>query len=131
MPLSLKAYAKLLLFDFYLARGGFQRLYRGVQVTRVASNPFPGESLENVCSAIDHACIWYWKRVLCLQRSAATTSLLREIGIAAELVIGVQQTPFKAHAWVEVDGRPVNDKPYIPQIYLAVDRLAASTDVLP
>src|SRR6267142_2468310 len=28
------------------------------------------------------------------------------------MVIGAQQMPFKAHAWVEVDGRVVNDKPY-------------------
>ena len=36
--------------------------------------------------------------------------------------IGAQQMPFKSHAWVEVDGRVVNDKPYTPEIYAVLDR---------
>jgi len=131
MPLVLRAYARLLLFDFYVARGGFQRLYRRIQTTHVASISAVEGVIEEVCSAVDHASIWYWKRVLCLQRSAAATSLLREHGVAADLVIGMQPMPFKAHAWVEVEGRPVNDKGYIPEIFTVVDRLTANTDVLP
>jgi hypothetical protein len=38
------------------------------------------------------------------------------------MVIGAQQLPFKAHAWVEVDGRVVNDKPYVPEMYTVLDR---------
>jgi hypothetical protein len=38
------------------------------------------------------------------------------------MVIGAQQTPFIAHAWVEVDGRVVNDKAYMPEIYAVLDR---------
>ena len=38
------------------------------------------------------------------------------------LIIGAQQMPFKAHAWVEVDGRVVNDKPYTSEIYAVLDR---------
>jgi uncharacterized membrane protein YcgQ (UPF0703/DUF1980 family) len=68
------------------------------------------------------ACIWYWKEALCLQRSAATACLLKQAGIAAQMVIGAQQLPFKAHAWVEVDGRVVNDKSYTPEIYVVLDR---------
>ena len=60
--------------------------------------------------------------VLCLQRSAATACLLKGRGIHAEKVIGAQQMPFKAHAWVEVDGRVVNDKPYTPEMYAVLDR---------
>jgi hypothetical protein len=37
-------------------------------------------------------------------------------------VIGAQQMPFKAHAWVEVGSRVVNDKPYTPEIYQVLDR---------
>jgi len=32
------------------------------------------------------------------------------------------QMPFKAHAWVEVDGLVVNDKPYTPELYGVLDR---------
>jgi hypothetical protein len=71
---------------------------------------------------VDLACIWYWKEALCLQRSAATACLLKEYGLPAQMVIGAQQLPFRAHAWVEVDGRIVNDKPYMSEIYAVLDR---------
>jgi hypothetical protein len=51
----------------------------------------------------------YWKRVLCLQSSAATTRLLRITGNSAELVIGYRLEPFFGHAWVECGGSVVND----------------------
>jgi len=38
------------------------------------------------------------------------------------MIIGAQQMPFRAHAWVEVGGRVVNDKPYIREVYAALDR---------
>jgi hypothetical protein len=59
---------------------------------------------------------------LCLQRSAAAACLLKRYGIPAQMVIGAKQMPFKAHAWVEVGGRVVNDKPYMPEIYAELDR---------
>ncbi len=79
-------------------------------------------TVDRIVSAINTASIWYWKEVLCLQRSAATTCMLRRHGVAAQMVIGVQQVPFKAHAWVEVGGSVVNDKPYVPEIYAVLDR---------
>jgi len=60
--------------------------------------------------------------VLCLQRSATAACLLKKCGLAARLVIGAQQLPFKAHAWVEVEGRVVNDKPYMEEMYSVLDR---------
>jgi hypothetical protein len=78
--------------------------------------------VEQICSAVDMACIWYWKKVLCLQRSAATACLLKRYGVPAQMTIGAQQIPFKAHAWVEVDGRVVNDKPYIREMYAVLDK---------
>jgi len=38
------------------------------------------------------------------------------------MVIGAQSLPFEAHAWVEVDGRVINDRPYVGQIYAELDR---------
>jgi hypothetical protein len=68
------------------------------------------------------ACIWYPKEVLCLQRSAATACFLRKSGIPARMIIGARRMPFKAHAWVEVNGNVVNDKPYTPEMYAVLDR---------
>jgi hypothetical protein len=38
------------------------------------------------------------------------------------MVIGVQGAPFRAHAWVELEGRVVNDKPYMRDIYSVLDQ---------
>lgn len=117
-----EAFAKLLMFDIYLMRGNFPALYQKVRNQPVRKCDAPRGRVEQICSAVDLACIWYWKQVLCLQRSASTTCLLRKYGVPAQMVIGVQQLPFKAHAWVEVDGRVVNDKSYMAEKYALLDR---------
>jgi len=118
----LKAYSKLIYFDLYLARGNFSALYEKVRNYPVRKQLAHLAAVEELCSAVDVACIWYWKEALCLQRSAVTACLLREYGFSAQLVIGAQQMPFKAHAWVEVEGRVVNDKPYLHDMYAVLDR---------
>ena len=119
--LFLEAYWKLLFFDFYVGRDDFQGLYSRVRGSRVAQKICSHDAARRICRAVDLACIWYWKEALCLQRSAATACLLKRYGVAAELVIGAQQKPFKAHAWVEVDGKVVNDKSYTPEMYQVLD----------
>jgi hypothetical protein len=111
----------LVFFDVLLNFGHFRALCAKVHASSVRRDS-PGKTSEQICRAIDVACIWYWKRVLCLQRSAVAVCLLRTYGLPAEMVIGVQQTPFKAHAWVEVDGMVVNDKPYTAEMYAVLDR---------
>jgi hypothetical protein len=120
--LVLKAYWKLIHFDLYLARGNFAALYNKVRKYPVGKQAAASDVIERICSAVDMACIWYWKEALCLQRSAATACLLKKYGVPAQMVIGAQQMPFKAHAWVEVGGRVVNDKPYTPEMYAVLDR---------
>lgn len=119
--LTLQAYSKLIYFDFHLARGNFAALYQKVRRSPVGSLVELPDVTERICAAVDMACIWYWKEVLCLQRSAATACLLKRYGVPAQMMIGAQQTPFKAHAWVEVNGRVVNDKPYMREKYAVLD----------
>ena len=120
--LGIKAYLLLIYFDLYLARGNFEALYERVRRFPVRKITLPEDAVRRICSAMDMACIWYWQEALCLQRSAATTCLLRRYGVPAQLVIGAQQLPFKAHAWVEVDRQVVNDKPYMHEMYAVLDR---------
>ena len=120
--LVLKVYLTLIHFDLYLARGNFAVLYDKVRNYPVGQTAPAPDAVARVCSAVDMACIWYWKEALCLQRSAVTACLLKRYGIPAQMVIGAQQMPFKAHAWVEVDGRVVNDKVNLPEIYGVLDR---------
>lgn len=119
---ALRAYLKLIQFDLYLARGNFQVLYNKVRAYPVRDVSAQTLSTEQICAAVDMASIWYWKEALCLQRSAATACLLKQYGVEAQMIIGAQQMPFKAHAWVEVEGRVVNDKPYMREIYAVLDR---------
>ena len=120
--LVLRAYLKLIQFDLYLARGNFAALYGKVRNYSIRRKVPAPDAVQSICYAVDMACIWYWKEALCLQRSAATACLLKQYGVPAQMVLGTQQMPFKAHAWVEVDGRVVNDKPYTPEMYAVLDR---------
>jgi prolyl oligopeptidase len=47
---------------------------------------------------------------------------LRQLGVPAELVIGAQPLPFRAHAWVEVRGVVINDKVSATENYAVLDR---------
>ncbi len=120
--LVLRAYLKLIKFDLYLARGNFAALYDKVRKYPLRREAPASGAIQQVCCAVDMACIWYWKEALCLQRSAATACLLKQYGVPAQMVLGAQQMPFRAHAWVEVDGQVVNDKPYTPEVYAVLDR---------
>jgi hypothetical protein len=120
--LVLKAYFKLVQFDANVRRGDFAALHKKVREFPLEKQPVPADTIEKVCSAVNVACIWYWRQVLCLQRSAVTACLLKLHGVPAVMAIGVQPIPFKAHAWVEVEGRVVNDKPYMLEMYSVLDR---------
>jgi hypothetical protein len=119
--LKLQAYCALIQFDVNLARS-FSALHEKVRSCQVRPIQVSEEFVQKICAAVDIACTWYWKEVFCLHRSAATVCLLRQNGVNAQLVIGAQTIPFKAHAWVEVEGRVINDKPYMPEIYTILDR---------
>jgi Transglutaminase-like superfamily len=119
--LVLRAYLWLIYFDLHMARGNFSALYTKVRTYPIGKRA-KVPSTQKICAAIDMASIWYWKEVLCLQRSAATACLLKRYGVPAQMMFGAQQMPFKAHAWVEVDGCVVNDKPYMREMYAVLDR---------
>jgi hypothetical protein len=119
----LTAYLELIRFGFHIRRKNFAALHSVVRNSGVHQHASGGTGLAELCRAVDLACIWYGKRVLCLQRSAAATCLLRRHGIPAQLVIGIQQIPFNAHAWVEVEGQVVNDRPYMQKMYAVLERI--------
>jgi Transglutaminase-like superfamily len=117
-----ESYWLLLKTELLLLFGDFRVLHGAVRngLVRPAATETPAS--EELCRSMDLACVFYPKRVMCLQRSAATTMLLRRHGFGAEMVIGTQVLPLKSHAWVEIDGRVVNDKSYVPHIYSELER---------
>ena len=118
----LRAYTALLRLEIFVVREDFSRIYGSVRRYPCRSKRPNDGDIERVCEGVDLACVWYWKQVLCLQRSVVTVRLLRDCGIPAQLVIGAQHMPFRAHAWVEVEGRVVNDRSYTRDMYAVLDR---------
>ncbi len=121
--LFLQSYALLIRIDLMMHFRSFEAIHSLVRSRRVAARTASREpDAEAVCHAVDLACIYYVKPVLCLQRSSATAILLRRYGWQAEMVIGAQLLPFKSHAWVEIAEVVVNDKPYMREIYSVLER---------
>jgi hypothetical protein len=100
------AFRELLRYDALSTCGGFPRIRRRMGSAR---KPARKASVEAVVDAVAWMTSFYWKPLLCLQRSVVTARLLRAEGFEAEVVIGCRAKPFYSHAWVEVDGRVVND----------------------
>jgi hypothetical protein len=107
----------LLAFDVLGLGRNFARTHRFVSGWKVVRRPTSADAVDRVCQAVNYACVWYPRRVQCLQRSAVTTCLLRSRGVSAKMAIGVQQLPFKAHAWTEVDGQAINERRDVRRIY--------------
>ena len=120
--LVLKAFLELARIDRLLGRSDFQAIHALVSSCPIRANSPSAACTSTIVPAVDRASVWFWKEVSCLHRSAATVCLLRKYGIAAELVIGAQALPFKAHAWVEVGGQVINDKADIWQLYPVLER---------
>src|SRR5947208_15974117 len=94
-----KALVGLAAVDLLLLCRNFVALHRAVRKWKLSAVDAPADVTDRVCDAINRACIWYPKQALCLQRSAVTTCLLRSCGVPAQMVLGAQKLPFKAHAW--------------------------------
>jgi hypothetical protein len=120
--LTVQAWLALVACDLALV-AGFVRVHESVRRCRVRRAGARPVDADTIVWAVDEACVWYAKRVACLQRSVVATWLLRRHGIAAELVIGYRPIPFESHAWVEVNGRIVNDRPQYQKVFSVLDRL--------
>ena len=122
LRLILQSWIWILYFDYLMQIRGFEALYAAVRGQRPTLPHSPITDHATICHAVDLACVFYFKPVLCLQRSAVAVTLLRIHGWNAEMVMGAQLLPFQSHAWVEIRGNVVNDKPYINQIFQVLDR---------
>ena len=122
MTAVLEAIAGLIVFDL-LSMRGFPFVYAFTRARPIARRRPSPEVTARVCRAVEEACIWYVKRAYCLQRSSVVTWMLRRRGVAAELVIGYRPLPVDSHAWVEVDGEVVNDRPQYQKFFRVLDRL--------
>lgn len=118
---AIEAIGGLMVYDV-VARMGFARTYALVARCPVVRWRSAEEATARICAAVAEASIWYVKRTQCLQKSAVTTWLLRLHGVPAELVIGCRPVPVQSHAWVEVNGQVVNDRPQFQKFFRVLER---------
>jgi|ERR1700722_5472258 hypothetical protein len=121
--LFLRSYFMLIVVDVALRSAGLKSAYTIVRKSKIKL--IAGDRrvpYERICRAMDLACVFYSKTVLCLQRSVACVAVLRAYGWPAELVTGCSIGTFENHAWAELNGAIVNDKPYMHEMYQVLDR---------
>jgi hypothetical protein len=112
----------LIAYDALSTFSTFGRIRKMVEHWTVAHGPKDDDAINRVCTAVNYACSWYPKQVLCLQCAFVTAYLLRKRGVPAYMVLGAQKLPFKAHAWVEVEGHAINERSNVQATYAVWDR---------
>ncbi|MGA8429224.1 MAG: lasso peptide biosynthesis B2 protein [Candidatus Sulfotelmatobacter sp.] len=122
MILFFQAFFMLMTYDVLSTLCRFQTIYSMVRGWKINRRTGPSDLIDKIPMAVNYACVWYPKQALCLQRSFVTTYLLRKYGIAAQMVLGAQKLPFKAHAWVEVEGLAINERSDVQATYAIWDK---------
>lgn len=103
--LVLRALFEMVRYDVIVSSVGIGRILRQLRSQHVPFKQCREDLQKAICDAVLLASCFYWKPVLCLQRSVCTTILLRKHGIGAKVVIGYRPAPFFSHSWVEVNGQ--------------------------
>jgi hypothetical protein len=105
-----ESYIRLIAHDVFMRKHDLAALHQQIKTFPRRATRQNNSATEPASRALDIACAFYPKRALCLQRSAVLVKILRKRGVPGRMIIGAQKLPFKAHAWVEVDGEIVNDR---------------------
>lgn len=120
---AIAAFLLLAAADAILSMAGFHSLYQAVNAWSIKANGLGGPQLiTRLRFAAEQACTWYPKQALCLQRSVVLTWILRSCGVKGEMVIGVHKMPFYGHAWVELEGKVLNDDANVQNFFQLVSR---------
>jgi len=106
-----RALLEFIRYDVRNMLSGFDAATRRLGLLPATGARSSAEEINAIVRAVQLAGCLYWKTTRCLQRSVCAVRLMRARGVPATLVIGYRPVPFTSHAWVEVDGRVVNDSP--------------------
>ncbi|MGH8436712.1 MAG: lasso peptide biosynthesis B2 protein [Pseudomonas sp.] len=125
-PSFLTSIAVLAATDLSLRFLGFARSVNIVRrLGRVKRAPNPDAAVvAAVCRRVAMAGVFYPGRARCLEQSLALFVFLRRRGVAADLRLGVQPYPFTAHAWVELNGIALNERPETLQQFVPIQDFA-------
>lgn len=103
------ALALTALYDCLLHLRGFPTVRAVVSKWKCRFRRPPRLSPDELVRACNLSFIAYVRTVKCVQRSAVLASVLRLNGYHADVLVGVRSLPFFSHAWVEMDGQPMNE----------------------
>jgi transglutaminase superfamily protein len=102
----------LLIIRSMLVTLGFPRTFRILErrALRVVGDVEPDlQTMETAARTVLAAAVMIPGRIECLEQSLALWYLLRCRGVGVEIVFGMRQYPFGAHAWVSYRGEPLNE----------------------
>jgi hypothetical protein len=121
----MRAFLAFCVVDLVLMTRGYMMVRRWLSRLHVhqEAGAVATVDVERTLAAVEHAAVYYPRETMCLHRSAVATWLLRRDAVPAYLVIGIRHTPFYAHAWVEIDGKVVNDRSSVQQQYPEMERV--------
>ena len=117
--LIMRAWLRLLMIDCRLKFTGFESVQNWiVKAARLEANHKNGIAssvpwvIDEVSRVVQIASKFYYRiRRDCLPAGMLAFYLMRRRGLPVELCIGVRKFPFKAHAWVELEGHIVFTTP--------------------
>lgn len=106
-------YLRLRLFGFKHYLASLQRITLAESHPEIDSLPYAAQT----SYLVNGAARLLFRREACLERSIMLWSMLRRQGIEGDLKIGVatENKSIRAHAWVEIDGDPINEKPWLSE----------------
>ena len=122
----LRAYVLIFLIDIGLRSFGFHQVARTLLKWQKSTGSKEAEiDWEKISKTVNIAKksfrLYIRRRIECLERSLVVYSLLRREGIPAQLCLGCSKyPPLTFHAWVECDGRVVNDGDLVKERYVKV-----------
>lgn len=117
-PTILKCYLSLIKVHFCLKFFGFYGLIKMIKRHRPSSREQQmqpnAQDLENLSDNLNKACLLFPKKIKCLEWAASFVLLSLSHKWPCNLVIGVQNFPFLAHAWVEYNDEVIFDNKLLP-----------------
>ncbi|MGF7047627.1 hypothetical protein J2T13_002132 [Paenibacillus sp. DS2015] len=125
----IKLYSSLFRIDLGLQVVGFEKLFKrhvkrypleSPNVQKVKEIHQIEEEINNLLMTIDYVCTVYPRTAQCMHRSFLGYQYLRKkYHLPVELVVGVRKMPFRAHAWLMLNGHNINeDSQYTDQFQI-------------
>jgi len=114
--LVLEAYLTLIRVYFLLRILGFSALIRAIRKKSKRCTQQGPEVFSDLATALNQACFFFPVKTKCLEWAATLTLMGLKRRLVCNLEIGVQNSPFLAHAWVKVGRNVIADDEALPKM---------------